>query len=540
MAVGSPRDSAAPRAMSWDGRAWHDTAAVQSPGVRLVDVSCATTTSCMAVGEAGSAGGGAQRWDGARWVETPVPDGPVRRVSCPTADACIAVVGGISDGLRSLLWDGDSWRVGPVVSTEQSSRATALSCAAPDRCALVRNDILGRNGVQWWDGAAWTERAAPPVALTPHGVSCPAVDVCWFAGSEPRTDGIEVPVVARSAAGDWTATVVRPGRAGWVDQIDCDSRSSCLAVGEMVQRGNGTSWTVVDDLRAGAAHQIWTDVSCPAATFCLLGGERDDTLLLARWDGTRLVRESLPVPAEAPFPGVRAVSCASASWCLVLGSSNVRLPTSTDLAFLWDGTAWTVTAAPQTDTAGLSCPAPDRCVAAAHNGNAAVLNTWDGARWSSATVATGAIVGALATSPWLRDVSCPSPTWCAAVGTRVTVSPVGYVDQRPMLFVGNGSRWSEIAVPAANGGAGQGLATVSCSSPSFCAAGGNATRIGAPMSIVLDGGRWKTGPALTGIPPDGSGSSITGISCEGRSCPVVGRGTGTGSGFAAVYDAGPG
>ena len=177
---------------------------------------------------------------------------------CTTREGCIPVA-----ELAERYADG---RADP---TEVQAAADKVEYAAYGQVYAVGDAFGGPASVQWWDGATWTPPAAPPVDVIASGVACPSVDVCWFAGTEIGAYGLQAPAVARSIAGTWTSTVLHPTRAGWVDQVDCSSPSACLAAGENVQVGNGASWRVVEDLRSGARHQLWTDVSCPDAAFCL-------------------------------------------------------------------------------------------------------------------------------------------------------------------------------------------------------------------------------------------------------------------------------
>jgi hypothetical protein len=104
--------------MRWDGRRW--TALRQRPPAGLRDgaISCATETSCEAVGMAPSPTDHndvvpiAGHWNGQNWTREPVPDsnavdGQLRAVSCPLTTLCTAV-GDVGKQVQTPL--AESWQ----------------------------------------------------------------------------------------------------------------------------------------------------------------------------------------------------------------------------------------------------------------------------------------------------------------------------------------------------------------------------------------------------------------------------------------------
>jgi hypothetical protein len=105
----------------------------------------------------------------------------------------------------------------------------------------------------------------------------------------------------------------------------------------------------------------------------------------------------------------------------------------------------------------------------------------------------------------LDGVSCPSPTWCLAVGT-VTARPR---HQRPLIEQWNGARWSRQWTPRPRDGS---LDAVSCSSDRTCVAVGSIGSHG--LVERLSHGAW-TGRSLS--------EPLTGVSCARASaCTAVG------------------
>jgi hypothetical protein len=107
--------SAAPLAERWNGRRWTIQRTPNPGDAQLAGVSCATRTSCTAVGHSNTFGPAApvalaERWNGKKWSIQPTPNAHTPSgslliaVSCPSPTACIAV----GSGQRGALieqWD---------------------------------------------------------------------------------------------------------------------------------------------------------------------------------------------------------------------------------------------------------------------------------------------------------------------------------------------------------------------------------------------------------------------------------------------------
>jgi hypothetical protein len=143
------------------------------------------------------------------------------------------------------------------------------------------------------------------------------------------------------------------------------------------------------------------------------------------------------------------------------------------------------------DPTAVSCPSTSFCMAVLESGYAA---TYDGTAWSRPTRLS---------SPMGEpdSVSCPTASFCMAVDAR---------DSSAFLF--NGSTWS--SAPRINDPASStatGMASVSCSSPSFCAAIDNGSN-----AFTFNGTSWS--PAAV-IDPD---NELSTVSCpSARFCAAV-------------------
>jgi hypothetical protein len=187
-------------AEAWDGDAWtiepldhprHSTYAL------LSGVSCATTTSCRAVGffdrRRDIRHTFVERWDGSTWTHEPSPDPDgagasyLSSVVCTDASTCIAVGHSedAEDGSESPLaevWYGDSWSIVPTRIPRDSLGSVELrdvSCAGPNACVAVgsyiRNTGRFHTLVEAWDGARWTIERTPRLdrhSAELDGVAC--------------------------------------------------------------------------------------------------------------------------------------------------------------------------------------------------------------------------------------------------------------------------------------------------------------------------------------------------------------------------------
>ena len=202
-----------PLAEHWDGTRW----AIQptpipagSPQAQLSAVSCASATSCTAVGfyyvdAGGNSGPLAEHWNGARWAIQHVPlpalasGGTLRGVSCPTTSDCTAA--GSYDtfnqntGLFAARWNGTRWT--SQVLPHPAGNYFLLgpvSCWQPGRCVAVGGAFNGSTGrpeesiVERQTGTSWAlQHDAAPAHTTLGGVACPSARSCTAVGGDVRT-----------------------------------------------------------------------------------------------------------------------------------------------------------------------------------------------------------------------------------------------------------------------------------------------------------------------------------------------------------------
>jgi hypothetical protein len=326
--------------------------------------------------------------------------------------------------------------------------------------------------------------------------------------------------------------------------LACASASSCFAVGGygypprgvLMARWNGTSWSLVSAPKpAGATVATLSDVSCPSVSFCIATGNYEnggtDLPYSARWNGTSWSVVAMATPSGALDADINGVSCVGVSNCVAVGEYT---PTSADdqtLIERWNGTVWTIVSSPtpvsvdNARLAGVSCPSSSFCFAVGSyqtknpypdTKNLPFGLRWNGSSWSIVT--TGVPSGHPRNV--LTNVSCVSSTFCFTSGS--TSTSVGVA--KPWLKGYNGTSWTTVASPAF-GGNGY-LSSVACASTTACFAVGSDEAVGNELSIAAlglvdrwDGSSWK----ISTPPAGGSQSGLRAVSCVSASfCMAVG------------------
>jgi hypothetical protein len=358
-----------------------------------------------------------------------------------------------------------------------------------------------------------------------------------------RAGAITVGSPGTVTATHWTAAEAPlPGGAssGGLSSVTCPSASVCVAVGDDIVTGSGSSWSAVKiPMPAGApstASGHLFSVTCRSAIRCVAVGyyqrkpsSQSDFGLIVTGHGStwKAIKARLPANATTgnPHPGngypvaLNSVACYAASSCLAAGYYTDTSGNFEGLLVTKSGSSWTAAEAPLPPDAsqyqeftGLysaACPAASLCVAAGQYDNNStagagdLLETGFGSSW---TVAKGPGGGAF-------GVSCPSATGCVAVG--------GAID------TGLGSQWTSATIPPPPGKAApyRELSAVGCPSVSSCTAVGYYQTSGQPGLITTwSGSSWAS---VTAPVPTGAAKphyiQFNGISCpRATACAAVG------------------
>jgi len=294
------------QALHWNGKNWSKVTAPSLGGTisgavsELLDISCTSSTSCLASGEFGSQTGNEEillnqvlRWNGNKWsvVDTPNPAGSnlfdvqsINAIRCGSADNCLAIgtygtIGNNTFKLKNqtLRWNGHKWSVLPApnpggTSTNGDvSELNALGCSAASSCfaaGTFGNLVSGpmRNQILRWNGTKWSLSTTPDPGGTGAqsdneltGASCLTAESCWAIGFRNTASGAVLNEALRWNGSKWSlAKTPDPAGSGDKDMnklagIRCVSANMCFAIGGQQKNGgavqneilrwNGSRWS---------------------------------------------------------------------------------------------------------------------------------------------------------------------------------------------------------------------------------------------------------------------------------------------------------
>jgi hypothetical protein len=313
-----------------------------------------------------------------------------------------------------------------------------------------------------------------------------------------------------------------------------------LAVGVAAPASAATWTTQPVPGPSGPPNAAVTGVSCVSATFCMAVGSSDSgfdhsgiTLLgpiatfAGRWDGSAW--QVLPTPAVGASPVLDAVSCASPTFCVAVGSTHtpgrqyvagfLGGGSARAVVEVWNGTAWAVQASPLRSVrgsalTGVSCVSDRFCIAVGSTGveaGAAVL--WNGSTWRRLTLPS------VRYGPSLTAISCAAVNVCTAVGSY-DVNKTGVADLHPLAVRWLNGRWT-MAKPPPERDRFHGktflndtwLTAVSCPSRTSCLATGLTLRT---QNFYPQGGfadRWNGSHWTTATAGIARNSPLNGVSC---------------------------
>jgi hypothetical protein len=412
-AVGGPYATLAER---WNGTTW----AIQSTpnpvtGVtssELTGVSCASPTVCIAVGNldnpnTGNEGTLGEAWNGTSWSVQQVPDltGPtytdLNGVSCTSTTVCTAV-GSLLNGANFPVtvaerWTGTSWSIQSTAAT--SGALNAVSCTSTTACTAVGNDGSGGTLAEAWNGTSWSVQSvpSPDVYNNLNAVSCTSTTACTAVGASA---GLYSPNNRTMFAVRWNGTSwsIQPApipagaTSSELTGVSCTSTTACTAVGDftssdngpeatLVERWNGTSWSIQPTPNPTGPGSYLSGVSCTSPTACTAVGAFTNSAsvqltLAERWNGTTWSIQPTPNPTSAKYTSLIRVSCPSTTACTAIGGFTDAAGNFALLAEGWNGTSWSVQSVPSPTVAysytaltGLSCTSMSACTAVGLHNN---------------------------------------------------------------------------------------------------------------------------------------------------------------------------
>jgi hypothetical protein len=264
-----------------------------------------------------------------------------------------------------------------------------------------------------------------------------------------------------------------------------------------------------------------------------------------------------PAAAATSSAGqLNGVSCASATFCMAVGTSAGYATTLTES---WNGSVWSVVPSPNpssgaNDLASVSCLSAVDCVAVGSSSELAgdpnfpnqnpqsLAETWNGSNWSVVSTTSPLLSGDDTT---FESVSCTdsSSIYCVAVGAIEGSGNPPPLDQ-PLVESWDGTNWSLMSTPPPDTDNGL-LTSVSCASSSSCKTVGQTEvcienyqgrgGIVCPSSQILveswDGTTWS----IETVPNEDGTDNLVSVSCSG-STNCVGMGSSSTGTLAESWD----
>lgn len=571
MPAGTAAIGVHPATEIWNGRSWHG---LPTPApvhaADLSGVSCASRSSCMAIGGNSSGQTFALAWNGRRWriVAAARLQAAVTGISCPAPTLCMAAGRtGIDfnqgSSAAAEMWNGSTWsaQVLPAVPGVAGSSLSAVSCATMTSCIAVGSAMSSSPGnplltlAEAWDGTSWRVLATPSPGTEGsmlNGISCTSAGGCIAVGSAVAVPGTFSPLIERWDGLGWSVLAAAATPDGTLAGISCTSPASCMAVGDnaLTERWDGTTWRLVDAPAPYGDSSMLARVSCSAADACMaVGGSfRFLDSLAEQWDG-----RSWQVRRTGQLDELAAVSCPSAARCMAVGRFVSPADRVATLAQEWDGRSWRQRRTPGPAASGplsdVSCVRSSFCMAVGGS-FLGVIERWNGRRWrlvttgrfpldsvSCASAARCMAVGD--TGPWawngrrwrpvrpatpagsesvrLHDLSCPAAARCIAVGDYFTGTR--FTKNFTLAEEWNGRRWRILATPNPGNDTFDTLAAVDCAGPSSCIAVGRYFDNSGGHNLAE---RWNGRAWQPQTPPGPTG--LLDVSCPAAAwCMAVGR-----------------
>ena len=458
----------------------------------LSDVSCVSTSFCMAAGGNSSGNGVVISYNGNTWKPYSLPSNvsnySIYDFSCMSTSFCMALgEDNSSDNNAALSYNGSTWKIYPLPPEMSGgdSSFTGLSCSSASFCVAVGQDSSGDNAALSYNGSTWELNSLPSDIVSGQSydiqnVSCAHSGFCMTLADD--NNSADNYMVLSYQAGTWKELdyLSSPVYGYQNSALSCTSSSFCMVAGGYVAFNgssngpaeyiygvaflyNGSTWEQVT-LPSGTGHLA--TISCTSSSFCMAVGDNPDNtdgIALSYQSGTW--KENL-----LPFQPY-VVSCTSSSFCVTVES-------------------------------GGCAPTYYGC-----NNSVASLYTYNGTTWRQASIPFGTTI---------YQTSCVPSSFCMAVGQNSFGNDVA--------FLYNGSTWKQASLPPYTGG----LYAVSCVSANFCMVGGDNS---SDVTISYQAGIWKRISL-----PSGATDPLS-ISCTSTSfCVGVGQTSGLGGGVVISYN----
>ncbi len=538
---------------------------------RFLDVSCPTSSSCLAagwfIGTDGTKRPLAERWDSRGWhILAPARPAATMSstldlISCVSPDRCQAIGsrsrsadGRLRAGFIAETWNGSRWRMVPIPRSP-NVLLSAISCATASACFAVGVHFTASSRSQAvslrWNGIRWSavQPRRPRANTTLDGVSCPGPRNCYAVGSASDKFGSPAhPLVEHWNGQRWsTRAVQKAPRNTSLNAVSCATGTTCTAAGSAgrdgtrllvadLSKGTWRTSVVASPPQAAAGFgNSFTHISCSAARVCTaifryVNQGEALTWATASRGATGGFRVTVPA-RDVSSDFATGISCRAAG-CTLVGAKDASDGRGDDegtgTAFAWRGqdghfATQTVPLPPGTEGGRLSK------VSCAGAGFCATTTSGADSFFDVPAQDPPVAVRSSQHSAWryppnashgfLSGLSCVSATFCLALGSAAGAERW------------DGQHWAPAPSPGHPDPLVSGMQELSCTSPTFCLAvgmsGGNK---GSARYSSWNGSGWS--PIASAAIPAGSRlTALTAVSCTspkfcvaaGVADPVRGR-----------------
>ena len=314
-------------------------------------------------------------------------------VSCASLADCWAVGNYVNTaGFAQTLtehWDGSAWKIvaSPNSSASEYNYLEGVICNSTSDCFATgwvrQNDGTESTAtylslIEHWNGVSWSIATSANPGTKRNklwGVTCNLASDCWTVGIYRNTTGSIHTLVEHWDGTAWsvvTSPNTSTSQQNDLYSIACASSSDCWAIGNYFTSGvsqtltehwDGVSWSIVASPNTATTQSNFPNgVTCNSATDCWTVGYYDSgaldangnpvyQTLIERWNGVAWSLTPSPNSSASETNYLLSVDCISTSLCWAVGYNFSANPDQTAVTEQWNGSVWTMVAAPSSNTA---------------------------------------------------------------------------------------------------------------------------------------------------------------------------------------------
>jgi YD repeat-containing protein len=284
----------------WNGSTWAHVSTPDywpdAEGDWLTQVSCTSSTFCLATGEYVECPTGdcfyeqladpfIEEWNGSSWQVVEAPSVVLTTynwlgdISCVSSTDCVAV-GDFEDATTdtwygALYWNGTSWIEESDGAGAGSSGVQGVECKNVANCISVSGGSIDED-----ESGAWVSMNPPSVSgASLQGITCLSSTFCEAVGYVSATG---YPTLVEQWNGtSWSVvSSPSPGSDNYLYAVSCSASSLCFADGNyysslqvgLIEAWNGNAWSISSTPSITSLGTQLPSVSCVTSTFCVAAG----------------------------------------------------------------------------------------------------------------------------------------------------------------------------------------------------------------------------------------------------------------------------